>query len=105
MGYQSALAVNYYDDVVNYTENRNKKHKKVPEIGYEDLHCRYGDKMYIVRHEEPVFIGYFYGKVPTSLGPFYIIELKGSFGSLEAYLPGCVKSERELILEKVLNNS
>jgi len=43
------------------------------QFGREDADCRYGDKMYIVRlREEPVFGGYFCGRVsenPESTTP------------------------------------
>jgi len=66
-------------------------------IGKEDEGCRYGDKMYIVRFQEvPIFIGYFCGKISAHSGTYYVIQIKNSLDRIELYLPGVVKSEKEL---------
>lgn len=61
----------------------------------------YGDKMYIGRYQEdPIFVGIFKGKLITSYGSFYIVQTKNSYYHLELYLPGVVKSEKELFSEE-----
>ncbi|MBX6422664.1 hypothetical protein [Thermosulfurimonas sp. F29] len=71
------------------------------QLGREDGDCRYGDKMYIVRlREEPIFIGYFCGKATIRTGTFYVIQVKNTLDRIEIYLPGVVKSERELSPEE-----
>ena len=65
----------------------------------------YGDKMYINRYKEPpIFVGIFKGKLITSYGSFYVIQTKNSYHHLELYLPGVVKSEKELSSEGKTSN-
>jgi len=54
------------------------------------------NKIYTNGWTVPIFVGIFKGKLITSYGSFYVIQTKNSYYHLELYLPGVVKSEKEL---------